>query len=300
MPASGPAKEQKVVIWELSSATSALDGRLAGGPVAPEPLSHENPLHKRPAHVKPAISLSLLGSGILAMFALFPGTGLSAEAVRDDAVRRLAEEVRSKGWIVFCARSEKGDWDLFLCRPDGSSLRNITTRRTTASVSAALPRRKTTSLSSAQARREDRQQPLRCPGQLVIARADGTDAAALGGDGEYSWASWSPDGKQIACLSIKGIFFVDVASKKQVRALPPQRVLPAAFLSPDGQWLCGVSNAFGASWSVGRISAATGEANAVSTVDCCTPDWFPDSRNIIFSNRPLGQKTNNGYGWTQL
>ena len=24
------------------------------------------------------------------------------------------------GWIVFCARSDKGDWDLFLCRPDGS------------------------------------------------------------------------------------------------------------------------------------------------------------------------------------
>jgi len=35
-------------------------------------------------------------------------------------------------------------------------------------------------------------------------------------------------------------------------------------------------------------------------VDCCTPDWFPNSRNVIFSNRPPGQKGNNGYGWTQL
>jgi hypothetical protein len=35
-------------------------------------------------------------------------------------------------------------------------------------------------------------------------------------------------------------------------------------------------------------------------VDCCTPDWFPDARGVIFSWRPPGQKTNRGLGWTQL
>ena len=45
---------------------------------------------------------------------------------------------------------------------------------------------------------------------------------------------------------------------------------------------------------------ATGEMYAVSTVDCCTPDWFPDTQNVIFSWRPPGQKTNRGLGWTQL
>lgn len=37
--------------------------------------------------------------------------------VRDESVSRLATEVHGKGRIVFAARSEKGDWDLFLYGP---------------------------------------------------------------------------------------------------------------------------------------------------------------------------------------
>src|SRR5260370_37824056 len=37
----------------------------------------------------------------------------------------LATEVRNKGWILFSAQTEKGDWDLFVIRPDGSQRRNI-------------------------------------------------------------------------------------------------------------------------------------------------------------------------------
>ena len=44
----------------------------------------------------------------------------------DPRIPALAAEVRSKGWIVYSARSEAGDWDLFLIRPDGSSRQNIT------------------------------------------------------------------------------------------------------------------------------------------------------------------------------
>jgi Tol biopolymer transport system component len=62
--------------------------------------------------------------------------------------------------------------------------------------------------------------------------------------------------------------------------------------SPDGKWLAGVASSFDTGWSVVRMDAATGEINPVSTVDCCTPDWFPDSRTIIYSNRP--------HDWTQL
>jgi Tol biopolymer transport system component len=61
-----------------------------------------------------------------------------------------------------------------------------------------------------------------------------------------------------------------------------------------------VANNFATGWSIARMNAATGEVNAVNRVDCCTPDWFPDSRNVIFSWRPPGQKTNRGQGWTQL
>ncbi len=41
-----------------------------------------------------------------------------------------------------------------------------------------------------------------------------------------------------------------------------------------------------------RMEMATGRVNAVSMVDCCTPDFFPDSEHIVFSRRP-GE-------WTEL
>ncbi|MCL5280917.1 MAG: hypothetical protein M1376_13545 [Planctomycetes bacterium] len=215
--------------------------------------------------------------------------------------RELAEEVRDKGWIVFCARAEAGDWDLFLCRPDGSDLRNIT--RTPQYNEAApqfsrdgrrllyrrLPRNETIS-----GNRYGEQ------GQLVFANNDGTDAQVYGASGQYPWASWSPDGKQIACLSIKGVSFVDIAGKQVVRTLERQGFFQQLTWSPDGQWLSGVANSFGTGWSVARMHAGTGAVNAVSRVDCCTPDWFPNNQQIIFSNRPPGQKGNSGQGWTQL
>ena len=137
-------------------------------------------------------------------------------------------------------------------------------------------------------------------GQLVVARHDASEPQVLGEPGEYTWASWSPDGKQVVCLAIRGVFFVDLEQRKTLRTLPREGFFQQLVWSPDGKWLTGVSNKFGASWSVGRMDATTGEANPVSRVDCCTPDWFPDSRSIIFSSRPPGQQANNGYGWTQL
>ncbi len=215
--------------------------------------------------------------------------------------RELADEVRDRGWIVFCSRAEAGDWDLFLCRPDGSDLHNVT--RTPQYNEAApqfsrdgrrllyrrLPRSETIS-----GNRYGEQ------GQLVFANSDGTGAEVYGANGQYPWASWNPEGRQIACLSIKGVSFVDIASRQVVRTLERKGFFQQLTWSPDGQWLSGVANSFGTGWSVARMNAATGEVNAVSRVDCCTPDWFPDNQQIIFSNRPPGQQGNNGQGWTQL
>ncbi len=216
----------------------------------------------------------------------------------DASVQNLADEVRDKGRIVFCARSPAGDWDLFLCRPDGSSIRNITR---TPQFNEAAPQfsRDGRQLLYRRLPREENIDGNRygAQGQLVLANHDGTAARTLG---EYPWASWSPDGSQIACLSIKGISVVDVSGLRTVRTLERKGFFQQLAWSPDGKWLLGVANSFGTGWSVARMDAATGEINAVSKVDCCTPDWFPNSRQVIFSNRPAGQKGNNGYGWTQL
>jgi Tol biopolymer transport system component len=238
----------------------------------------------------------------------------SPAPVSDDiSVRLLSEEVRDKGWIVFCGRSDKGDWDLFLCRPDGSGLHNITK---TSEYNEAAPQfsRDGHRLLYRRLPRDEQidGNHYGAQGALVIANSNGTDprfrgdklapaeAGVFGENGEYPWASWSPDGRQIACLSIEGVYFDDIASRQIVRRLNRKGFFQQLSWSPDGKWLCGVANSFGTGWSVARMNALTGDANAVSRVDCCTPDWFPDSKYLVFSNRPPGQKANNGYGWTQL
>jgi len=213
----------------------------------------------------------------------------------------LAAEVRDKGWIVFPARSEKGDWDLFLMRPDGSK-RHAITNTPDANESYPLFSRDGAQLLYRRLARNDSidGNHYGAQGAPVIARADGRNPRALGGDGDLPWASWSPDGRQLACLAIKGIFFVDIASGKVIRNLPRLGFFQQLTWSPDGKWLSGVSNSFGTAWSIGRINAATGEANAVSRDHNCTPDWFPDNRRMVFSNRSEEQRRGGRYGWTQL
>src|SRR5262249_39827582 len=53
-------------------------------------------------------------------------SGTSTRGGDSADVRKLAAEVRGKGWIAFSARSERGDWDLFAMRPDGSRRRHVT------------------------------------------------------------------------------------------------------------------------------------------------------------------------------
>jgi Tol biopolymer transport system component len=216
-------------------------------------------------------------------------------------MNRLAGEVRGQGFIIFCARSDNGDWDLFVCHPDGSDVRNFTSTPLYNEAAPQFSRDGRRLLYRRLARGETIDgNRYGTQGELVLARGDGTHPVALGKSGEYSWASWSPDGEQIACLSIKGISFVEAASGHVVRKLPRKGFFQQLVWSPDGKWLAGVANDFGAGWSVARMDAVTGAASAVSRVDCCTPDWFPDSRSLIFSNRPPGQKENEGNGWTQL
>jgi len=219
-------------------------------------------------------------------------------AAPDDRVAELAKQVRDKGWIVYAARSASNEtWDLFLMRPDGSQRRNITN---TADYEEGGPRFSPDGKRLLYRRfakgtviHHDR---WGFQGNLIIAESTGADPVEIGPDREYPWASWSPDGKQIACLTPKGITIVDLATKATVRELPRKGIYQQLFWSPDGKWFCGVANAR-IMWTVARLSAETGELNVVHEFQSCTPDWFPDSRRIIYPSRPASQ---NGYGFTQL
>jgi Tol biopolymer transport system component len=251
-----------------------------------------------------------LGKQCLQILAIVVGLAMSCIAAQptdpgssgtNPAIRQLADEVGVRGWIVYASRSEKGDWDLFVCRPDGSAIRDITATADYNEFSPQFSRDGRQLLYRRMARNEKiDNNDHGTQGELVLANSDCTGARVLGSEGEYPWASWSPDGKHIACLSIKGISIVDIAAGKAVRTLERKGIFQQMTWSPDGLWLVGVANSFGTGWSIARIELATGTANAVNRVDCCTPDWFPDNRQVIFSWRPPGQKANKGYGWTQL
>jgi Tol biopolymer transport system component len=219
----------------------------------------------------------------------------------DSAVETLRAEVKSLGWIVFSARSDLGDWDLFLMRPDGSAKRNITN---TPQLNEAYPlfSRDGKQLLYRQLSKEETIDGNRhgAQGRPVISSATGLNPQVFGEEESFPWASWSPDGKQIATLDVKGIHIFDLSTKQLVRKLPRRGFYQQFTWSPDGKWFSGVSNAFGTSWSVARMDATTGATNPVSSIDNCTPDWFPDSTAMIFSNRPPNQPHDHPGGWTQL
>jgi len=218
----------------------------------------------------------------------------------DGTVAELAKEVREKGWIVYGARTAAGDWDLFLMRPDGSSVRNITN---TPAFNEAAPQFSPDGRRLLYRRlpKGENMEPNRygMQGALVLADSDGGNPQIFGKEGEYTWASWGPQGDRIACMSEKRIYFVELTTKKVTGTLERKGFFQQVTWSPDGKWLCGVANSFGTGWSVARMNATTGEVNAVSRVDNCTPDWFPDSQNLIFSFRPPNQVGSKS-GWTQL
>jgi Tol biopolymer transport system component len=134
----------------------------------------------------------------------------------------------------------------------------------------------------------------------MLARANGTEAKALGGDGEWTWATWSPDGRQVLTLQPKGFAIVELATKQVIRTFPRGGFYQQPTWSPDGTAVVGVSNGFDTGWSIARLELATLRANAVSVADCCTPDWSASGDRVVFSRRRPHGGENGGYGWTEL
>src|SRR5436189_2666634 len=108
-------------------------------------------------------------------------TGVNATLSTD----RLAAEVRGKGWIVFPARAEQGDWDLFRMRPDGSQRRALT-RTPEWNETAPQFSRDGKRLLYRRLKRAETIEGNRYgeQGVLVVANSDGDGARAVGPDGE--------------------------------------------------------------------------------------------------------------------
>ena len=106
---------------------------------------------------------------------------------------------------------------------------------------------------------------------LVIAKADGTDPEVYGK--EFSWASWGPDSRQIACLTAKGVQVVDLATRKVVQQFPRKGLYQQLVWSPDGKRFVGTANGLGVAWCIGVLDPVSGELRAVS--ETVKPDGSP-------------------------
>jgi Tol biopolymer transport system component len=238
----------------------------------------------------------IITSGILRAKTAQQGGRSFPDGDNDGGVISLSNEVCGKGWIIYSARTGNGEWDLFLMRPDGSECRNITN---------------TTGFNEASARfSPDGQRILyyRMPRDtavdnnnygiydLVIADSNGANPVIWGNN--YNWASWGPDGRRIACLSIKAVQIVDLYTRKTIQEMNRRGIVQQLVWSPDGKWFVGTANGLGQYWNIGRISGMTGEINAVGEGNRynCTPDWLPDSQHVVYSR---GIVPGVG-GWAQL
>ena len=200
-----------------------------------------------------------------------------------DDVDGLAGEVRAKGWIVFSAQTEGGDWDLFLMRPDGSDRRNITGTGTVNEAGARFSPDGQRLLYYRLPRDEPPDNNSYGTFELVIAAADGARPVSYGG--ESPWACWSPGGERIACLTAKGIEVIDLATRQTVEEHPRDGIVSQLVWSPDGRWFAGTANELGPYWNIARLDPAAGTITALSETERynCTPDWAPDSRWLVYA-----------------
>ncbi len=229
-------------------------------------------------------------------------------AVADPGATVLAKEVASRGWILYSAKTATGDYDQFICRPDGSGRRNLTQTPDANEFGGRFSPDSKQMLYRRQARGSTNSEASGinhdlwgAKGALVIAKADGSDPKPQGEEGAYPWASWSPDAARIACLYKREgmIRIFDVGAKKPIRELPSRGTFQQMFWSPDGKHLCGTANLNGQNWNVVSIDLATGAETLLTRTLNCTPDWFQgDPNRVIYSNRTPGLASE--YGWTML
>ena len=242
-----------------------------------------------------------------------------AGAAGDPAVEELRKDVAKKGWIVMAAYAQEveaqkrlpddhlGQADLYLMRPDGSHMRNITNTpdvheffvRFSSDGKKIMYRR----LRKAKDIEHD---PVGTQGTLVTANSDGSNPVACGKNGEYPWATWSPDTKQIACLyHNEGVIRIfDFETKKPIKEMPDHGIFQQVYWSPDGKRLCGTANVKGAPWHIVALDLETQQTTVLSQHLNCTPNWFKDGSGVVNScrNPAWGRKGAKGeaYGNTLL
>lgn len=195
----------------------------------------------------------------------------------------LTRELHTRGWIVTSAQTPRGDWDLFLLRPDGSGRRALTDTPDFNEAGARFSPDGRRLLYYRMAKTEPVDNNTYGTFDLILADSNGSNAVVYGRS--FPWATWGPDGRQIATLTTQGIQIVDLESRQVLRRLPRRGVVEQLVWSPDGKAFTGTANGLGEFWNIGWLADGDGAIRAVSETDRynCTPDWLPDSRHVVYA-----------------
>ncbi|MBM4031061.1 MAG: hypothetical protein FJ291_04665 [Planctomycetes bacterium] len=237
-------------------------------------------------------------------------------------VEALAKEVASCGWLVFTAHpaeigggalianpAARGQADLYLGRPNGSGLRNITNTKDYTEYGGRFShdgkRLLYFRIPSSKLISHDQWGAM---GELVIANPDGSNPVVQGKEGQFPWAAWGPDDTQIACLRKREgrITVHDLATKRIVKEFPNLGIYQQLGWSPDGKRFCGTANVAGHQWNIVSIDLAKRSLTLLTRALNCTPDWFQDDPDrVLYSNRTPGMTPRlglmvNSYGFTVL
>lgn len=222
-------------------------------------------------------------------------SGFAAEDAPHAAALRA--ELKGAGWIAFSAPTDRGDWDLFAMRPDGSQRLRLTDTPDTHEMGVRFSPDGKRLLYYRDPRAAAVENNNYGTFELVIARADGSSPHSMG-EG-HAWASWSPDSTRLACLAPDGIHFLDSATGRDLGGkIPRQGLVQQLIWSPDGSAFTGTANGLGSYWNIGVVAAVGGKITAISGTERynCTPDWTPDSAWVLYARGIVGGQT----GYAQL
>lgn len=131
---------------------------------------------------------------------------------------------------------------------------------------------------------------------LVIVSADGSGSVSLTEDGTGGgYASWSPDGDQIAYTSIEGLFIADADGQRQVSRIRsegpdgPSPELP--IWSPDGERIAIVMGLGLDDHEIKIIDVEGAGGVTIETDTTKTPtiSWSPDGRRLAFDDEVDGE-----------
>jgi dipeptidyl aminopeptidase/acylaminoacyl peptidase len=221
----------------------------------------------------------------------------TAQPQEGESSARLGSEVRGQGWIVYSGKTEKGDWDLYVMRPDGSERHHFTDTRDFNEAGARFSPDLSRVLYYRTPKAEEPRNNVYGTFDLVLAKADGSEPVVYGN--AFPWATWSPDGRQLACLTLKGIQIVDVATRQVVRQLPRKGIANQMAWSPDGKSFLGTTDGLGPYWTIGCMNTETGAIRPISEVDRynCTADWVADARRVVYARGIIPERGGRAELW---